>query len=174
LPRTEVNAIVPASKSNPAEPPPRLGIWVRGALTGVVLGLIFVFTMAWLLDPYNEDGSAKRMGTHQGKPLGLLPCSFYQGTGVPCPACGMTTSFALLVRGDVPNSLRANWVGTLLAAFGMLLIPWTVVSVVRNRSLFVRSLETALIIFISTLLVLMLLRWGIVLACMWHAGELPW
>jgi hypothetical protein len=171
LPRTEVNAIVPASKSK-YEPPP-LGVWVRGALIGVVLGLAFVFTIAWLLNPYNEDGSAKTMGTHQDRPLGLQPCSFYTLTGgVPCPACGMTTSFALLVRGDVLNSLRANWVGTLLAAFGMLVIPWAVISVVRGRSLFIRSIEAALIVFVSSLLVLMLLRWGIVLLRLWYAGEI--
>ena len=35
------------------------------------------------------------MGTHQQ--LGLPPCNFVTLTGYPCPACGMTTSFALLV-----------------------------------------------------------------------------
>ena len=51
------------------------------------------------------------METH--RQLGLPPCTFKEMTGLPCPSCGMTSSFALLVRGDVMNSLRANAVGTL-------------------------------------------------------------
>jgi hypothetical protein len=150
--------------------PPPLNVWVRGALTGIALGLLVVFFIAWRLNPYQVDGSAKSHGTHQG--LGLPPCTFLAQTGKPCPACGMTTSFSLLVRGDVLNSLRANWVGTLLCATGMLFVPWAAIVVVRGRSLFVRSLEMALIIFVCSLLVLMLLRWGIVLGLMWSAGEL--
>src|SRR5262249_24340815 len=153
---------VPASKLT-SNRPPRLNVWVRGALTGVALGVLAVFFIAWQLNPYQEDGSARTEGTHQQKPLGLPPCTFLASTGRPCPACGMTTSFALLVRGDVGNSLRANWVGTLLCAFGMLFVPWAAAVVIRGRSLFVRSLEAALIVFVSSLLVLMLLRWGIVL-----------
>ena len=53
------------------------------------------------------------MATHTQ--LGMPPCNFVVMTGKPCPACGMTTSFALLVRGDVRASLRANWAGTLIA-----------------------------------------------------------
>jgi hypothetical protein len=169
LSRTEVIAIVPASKLT-SNQPPRLSVWVRGALTGVALGLMVVFFIAWRLNPYEEDGTAKIQGTHRG--LGLPPCTFLKQTGQPCPACGMTTSFALLVRGDVRNSLRANWVGTLLCAFGMLFVPWAAIVIVRGRSLFVRSLEAALIVFVSSLLVLMLLRWGIVLGSRWLAGEL--
>ncbi|MCU0218495.1 DUF2752 domain-containing protein, partial [Mycobacterium tuberculosis] len=59
-------------------------------------------------------------------------------TGKPCPACGMTTSFSLLMHADVPNSLRANWVGTLLCATILLIAPWAAVSAVRGRLLWVR------------------------------------
>ena len=31
----------------------------------------------------------------------MPPCNFVLMTGKPCPSCGMTTSFALLVRGDI-------------------------------------------------------------------------
>jgi len=152
--------------------PPRLNLWVRGALTGIALGLMFVFFIAWQLNPYEEDGTPRRNGTHQQKPLGMAPCTFLAQTGVPCPACGMTTSFALLVRGDVVNSLEANWVGTLLAATGMLFLPWAAISVVRGRSLFVRSLEMVLIVFVSSLLGLMLIRWAIVLGYLYYTGAI--
>ena len=142
-----------------------LGLWVRGILVGIVIGLLGVFAIAIKLDPYQDDGSPRVMATHQQ--LGLPPCTFLEVTGVPCPACGMTTSFALLVRGDVMNSLRANWVGTLLAGFCLAVIPWGVYAIVRGRSLFVRSLEKALIGAVITVLVVTMLRWGLVLVLLW-------
>ena len=129
---------------------------------GIVIGLVAVFVIAIKLDPYQGDGSPLVMATHQQ--LGLPPCTFLEVTGIPCPACGMTTSFSLLIRGDVMNSLRANWVGTLLAGFCLAVIPWGVYAIVRGRSLFVRSLEKALIGVIITVLVLAMLRWAVVVA----------
>src|SRR5207237_10247334 len=102
---------------------PVLGVWVRGALVGIALGMAVVFVIATRLNPYNPDGSARPLGTHMQ--MGLPPCTFYEATGrrLPCPSCRMTTSFALLVRGDVVNSLRANSAGTLLALFCLAFIP---------------------------------------------------
>jgi hypothetical protein len=145
-----------------------LVLWVRGALVVLAIGLAAVFATALRIHPYNEDGSARSMATH--RQLGLPPCTFSEVTGVPCPSCGMTTSFALLVRGDVVNSARANWVGALLAGFCLLLIPWSAASVLVGRALFVRSLERALITFIVVLLLLMFVRWGAVLALHWWNG----
>jgi hypothetical protein len=135
---------------------------VRGLLAGVVLGVAAVFAVAAWLDPYEADGSARRIATH--RQLGLPPCTFVKVTGVPCPACGLTTSFALLARGDVANSLRANWVGTLLAGFCALAVPWAAGGVVRGRPLFIRSMEKAVLGVIITLLTLLMLRWVVVVA----------
>jgi hypothetical protein len=147
---------------------PVLRAWVRGALVGVALALTGVFAVAAWLNPYNPDGSARTLATHTG--LGLPPCTFYYLTGLPCPSCGMTTSFALLVRGDVLHSLRANAVGTLLALFCLMLIPWCLASVVRKRTLFIHSMERALTVVVLVFLSLMLLRWAIVLAWAWWSG----
>jgi hypothetical protein len=142
--------------------------WVRGALAGLALGLAAVFAVALWLDPY-EGGSPRRMETH--RQLGLPPCTFYRMTGIPCPSCGMTTSFALLVRGDVGNSLRANAVGTLLAAFCLLLIPWCLAAVATGRTPFVRSLERALTVVVLTFLTLMLVRWAAVVGlALWRGS----
>jgi hypothetical protein len=76
----------------------------------------------------------------------------------------MTTSFALLIRGDVWNSLKANAVGTLLAAFCLFLIPWSLVSTLLKRPVFIVSIERALTRLVVVFLVLMLIRWAIILA----------
>jgi hypothetical protein len=147
-----------------------LNRWVRAVLVVLACALVAVFATAWRIYPYDEDGSAQRMSTHQQ--LGLPPCTFAKMTGVPCPSCGMTTSFSLLVRGDVVNSAKANWVGTMLAAFCLLAVPWAVVSVVTGRAVFIRSLERALVFVVIILLVLMFARWAVVLALAWWNGTL--
>jgi hypothetical protein len=147
---------------------PVLRGWVRGSLLGLALVLLGVFAVARWLNPYNADGSPRTLATHQQ--LGLPPCNFYFVTGLPCPACGMTTSFALLMHGDLRNSLRANAVGTLLAGFCLLLIPWCLASAVWRRTLFIRSVERILTLVVLAFLSLMLLRWIIVLGLTWWIG----
>jgi hypothetical protein len=147
---------------------PVMRAWVRGTLVGVALGLIAVFSVAIWLNPYDEDGAPLRMATH--RQMGLPPCTFLSTTGMPCPSCGMTTSFSLLMRGDVVNSLRANAVGTLLAVFCLMLIPWCLVSAVWKRPVFIQSVERMVTLAVLGFLSLMLLRWGIVLALAWSSG----
>ena len=120
-----------------------------------------VFVIAALLNPYDDEGKPRQMETH--RQLGLPPCTFKVITGKPCPSCGMTTSFALLLHGDVANSVRANVVGTLLATFCLLLIPWVGATLVRNRLFYITSLERSLCWVVAIFLGLLLLRWGIIL-----------
>lgn len=142
--------------------PARRANWaVRGVLVAMAAAMVLVFYVATRVRPYESDGSPMRMASHQT--LGLPGCRFNELTGTPCPSCGMTTSFALLVRGDVWNSLRANWVGTVLAVFCLLFIPWSLVSAVRGRFLGVRNVEAALAFLVGVFTVVMLGRWGVVL-----------
>jgi uncharacterized protein DUF2752 len=60
-------------------------------------------------------------GTHQQ--LGLPACSFLTITGVPCPSCGLTTSFAALAHGEPALAFSANPVGLLLFTLTLLSIP---------------------------------------------------
>ena len=84
-------------------------------------------------------------------------------TGLPCPSCGMTTSFAFLVRGDLWHSMQANWVGALLAILWLAIIPWSILSALIGRPLWILSIERTLTKLVIGFVVLMLLRWVIVL-----------
>ena len=134
---------------------------MRGALLLIAALLSLVFYTATRVQPYKSDGSAMDSGSHQT--LGLPPCRFKEWTKLPCPSCGMTTSFALLVRGDVLNSMKANWVGTGLAVFCALLIPWCLVSTLRGKLLWVRRVDGVLAFLVGLFTVLMLARWGLIL-----------
>jgi hypothetical protein len=139
----------------------RANWWVRGGLVAMAAAMAFVFYLATRVQPYADDGTPLRMASHRS--LGLPACRFQELTGLPCPSCGMTTSFALLVRGDVLNSLRANWVGTGLAVFCLLFIPWSIASTFRGRFLWVRNVEGVLAFLVGAFTVLMLGRWVVVL-----------
>jgi hypothetical protein len=129
-------------------------------LVGLAVLLGAVFAVAIGLDPYKDD-RVWYEETH--RQLGLPPCTFKAVTKLPCPSCGMTSSFALFVRGDLGNSLQANTVGTLLAGFCLFLIPWSVASAWNGRLLFVRSFDLVIVRLVLTFVVLLFVRWGLVL-----------
>ncbi len=85
-----------------------------GLALSVSAGVVLV--VAFRLPP-----AASGLGTHRG--LGLPPCSFLAATGIPCPSCGLTTSFAALAHGDVALALRSNALGILLFLSTVLLVP---------------------------------------------------
>lgn len=86
----------------------RLSLMGRGVALAVAAGALGVLLAAAWLKP-----SGRGVGSHTQ--LGLEPCQFEYRTGVPCPTCGMTTSYAHLVRGQVVASLYVQPMGTVLA-----------------------------------------------------------
>lgn len=62
------------------------------------------------------------MGTHRR--LGLQQCQFLVRTGLPCPSCGMTTSFAHFVRGNLLASFYVQPAGLALAILTTMMF-WT-------------------------------------------------
>lgn len=77
-----------------------------GWATAATVCIIVLCTAAWLTP------SATGMGTHEG--LGLPPCGFAYTSGMPCPTCGMTTSFSLAVRGRVLAAIVTQPAGFVL------------------------------------------------------------
>jgi hypothetical protein len=141
----------------------RLRRGVRAALVLCALALVGVFAVAVSLNPY-KDGRVWLSETH--RQLGFPPCTFKYLTGYPCPSCGMTSSFALAVRGDLWHSVQANFVGTLLALGGLCFIPWAAASAIKGRLLCVRDFESVLVRCVLGFMILMFGRWAILLALM--------
>ncbi len=129
-------------------------------LCGAVLGL------AAYLRP---DG--RGYGTHEQ--FGTGPCGFLMVTGYPCPTCGMTTAFALAVRGRWQEAARVQPAGFVLAlgagAVGLLAVwvlavgrwPRVVLGMVSDYRFYVG------------LLVLFLGGWGLKLLLGLLDGTLP-
>ena len=88
-----------------AEP---LGVLERGVAAVVCAGALAGLVVAALLRP---DPSG--MGTHEQ--LGMTPCGWIRMYNVPCPACGMTTSFAHFARGSVFTAVVGPSAGAELA-----------------------------------------------------------
>ena len=72
-------------------------------------GCLTILLLAAYLPP-----SPSGMGTHQ-EGLGLPPCNFLRTTGLPCPSCGMTTSFSWFAKGNLLASAYVQPMGTILA-----------------------------------------------------------
>ena len=149
--------------ARPVRSVPRTAWIVRLSLLAIGGLLAGVFAVAFWLNPYEADGQPRRMSTHTQ--LGMPPCNFVILTGTPCPACGMTTSFALLVRGDLAAALRANWAGVVTAIIWAGMMIWALASGLVGRPLLLPQGrgELVLTVLVGIVVTLMLLRWGIVL-----------
>ncbi len=75
-------------------------------------GLWLVTVGIVVLLAYSVTPSSLGYGTHLK--LGLPPCGFLTVFGVPCPSCGLTTSFAHMVRLQWLGAWHANPWGVLL------------------------------------------------------------
>lgn len=114
-PPPEVPAIVPAdsgytiiyARRAAAAPVTPAGRALAGTLA---LGCLAVLVVAAWLAP-----SPSGFGTH--REMGLTECAFLARTGLPCPACGMTTSFSWFVRWNLAASLYVQPMGTVLAVW---------------------------------------------------------
>ena len=126
----------------------------RVALVALAVVLVGVLGIARWLNPDNRG-----FGTHEQ--LGLPPCAFRVLMGIPCPSCGMTTSFAFVVRGQLASAAWTNPGGCLLALGVMGLIPWCLASAVAGRTLGIRSPERAAMGVILVVLAISLAGWAV-------------
>lgn len=87
----------------------------RLAWSGLAAAAAGVLIVARSLQP-----DPRGFGTHTQ--LGLPPCAFHAWTGLPCPTCGLTTSFAYMARWQITSAFAAHPLGPLLFALTLLLL----------------------------------------------------
>ena len=85
-----------------------------------------------LLTARSLQPSASGFGTHTQ--LGLPGCFFLRWVGVPCPACGLTTSFSLLAQGSLRAGVACHPVGAALFTLTCLSIPFGVSALLADVS----------------------------------------
>jgi hypothetical protein len=96
-------------------PAPRLSLSERFFAAAFAMASLAVLIVAVSLSP-----NAQGLGTHRA--LGLAECGFLRQTGLPCIACGMTTSFSWFVRGNFIASIYIQPMGALLAALSCMAV----------------------------------------------------
>jgi len=104
-------------------------------------------------------------GTHQG--LGLPPCTVQQLFGIRCPSCGMTTSWALMLRGHVVGSFQANVGGALLCLASLAAVPWAIGSGLRGRWWGPPVPEIVVLVVLSVVLAATMVDWMVRLLLDW-------
>lgn len=94
-------------------------------LLGVALAMLLAIA-AWL----NPDPSGH--GTH--RQLGLPSCTMVAFFGIRCPGCGMTTSWAHTLNGDIQSGLRCNTAGVLFCLFTGASVPCFFLLAIRGKT----------------------------------------
>lgn len=109
-----------------ARAPVRSSAW----LSRIGWFFLFIIPLAVVITATQVTPAPEGMGTHQQ--LGLPPCGFLVVTGIPCPGCGLTTSFAHMVRGQFTGATFANPFGVMLFLVTFFTIPIAAVGLYRG------------------------------------------
>jgi uncharacterized protein DUF2752 len=99
----------------------------RNGYLAVTFVSALTIVIARLLHP-----SPRGVGTHEQ--LGLPPCPFLLLTGIPCPSCGLTTSFAFAAKLDFLSSLTIQPFGLIAFCLTFLAIPISIFLIRRRIS----------------------------------------
>lgn len=148
-----------------------IGPWYHArASERVSWGVVAATCIALLGTAVYLTPSPKGMGTHQE--LGLPPCGFAYQTGLPCPTCGMTTSFSLTVRGRLYDAFIAQPGGLALCLLAVILAAYGASVAIRGRAIWINwdRISTRLVLCLALLI---LGGWGFKMAYGLLTGTLP-
>jgi hypothetical protein len=134
------------------------GRWAAAIVASILALLLGVASQ---LEP-----DPRGMGTHEQ--LGLSSCTFVRLWGIGCPSCGMTTSWAHAMNGDLRAAAGANVAGLLLALLALASIPWLLASAVRGRWCYLRPQAGLLLPLLVMLIAIAVCEW-----CRRWGPELP-
>jgi hypothetical protein len=112
---------------NPAATPSRVTPTVTRVVSAVVaVGSGAVLGLAAWLDP-------SPLGHSTHTQLGLHPCTFLSLTGLPCPMCGATTTFAMMADGRVFSALLNQPFAALLFAITLVVFAISMAETLQPR-----------------------------------------
>ncbi|MBN72454.1 MAG: hypothetical protein CME32_24625 [Gimesia sp.] len=149
--RTSDNRLLSALRElHPGMP---IGWKLRLLLICWSLFLIGGFCVAIRIQP-----DPRGFGSHQQ--LGFAPCVIKNQFSIPCPSCGMTTSFSHFVRGQLSQSAQANTSGLILALVCLAMIPWSWISVYHRRLWLISNPELCLLWLICGLTSITVMEWA--------------
>jgi len=123
-----------------------------------VAGILWVLIgmASWLVpDPAG-------VGTHQQ--LGLPGCTMLTVFGVRCPACGMTTSWAHTLDGDLVSGIRASLSGVLMCLASLFLMLAFTCFAISGRGYRGIRLSLCLLILLGSIVSISVVEWLIRLA----------
>lgn len=132
--------VAPSLPLDPLDVPVRLGRWTfprasgaeRLAWCALLTGVLIVLGLAASLTP-----DPRGIGTHEQIPfLGghMKPCGFAFATGIPCPSCGYTTTFALAAHGKILEAVKNQPFGFVVFLVACALVPASLVAAIYRVS----------------------------------------
>ena len=134
----------------------------RAANTLLFIGAGFVLGLSSVLEP---DPSG--VGTHTQ--LGLSGCIVLSQWGIPCPMCGMTTTFALMSDFQWIAAIQNQPFGVLLYVLTVCAAIISVIELTRSRSLWFRlskRISGEEVKLVAWFFIFMVISWGYKLVSM--------
>jgi uncharacterized protein DUF2752 len=129
----------------------RKTFWINLA---ALMGFCGVLMASFLLTP-----DPRGFGTHEQ--LRLPPCVFRWLTGLPCPACGLTTSFAYLAKGQFLMGAKTHPMGPPLFLLVILGAAFTLICLFQKRPFWI-VLESQASFYVTVLFLAgLILNWMI-------------
>ena len=135
------------------------------ALMFAAIGVAVLLAAGWMTPNRNH------LGTH--RQLGLPPCAFVAVTGFPCPTCGMTTSFAFVVRGRLFEAAKSSLFGSFLAIGTVVLTAAALVCSIIGQypNLNWYRVDAVKLVYFGALV--LVASWGLKIAIGLRDGSLP-
>jgi len=141
-------------------------LWILALALAALVG-------AWVLEP-SKDGGLLFSVPILGKKV-LLPQTCVSRTllGVPCPGCGLTRSFAALIRGDLLKAVILNPMGPVLFLACLFQVPYRIIEYVGvwDRSPLWDRFRRVLTAFLWIILAGLTVVWTLRLACFFSAYD---
>jgi hypothetical protein len=112
------------------------------------------------------------LGTHE-QLFGLQPCGFVLTTGLPCPTCGMTTAFALMMHGHPLAAFLTQPAGAVFCLATVALLVYALSVAASGWLLPLNWAWIGPIRFMLAIAMLILAAWAFKMASGLLSGELP-